>query len=61
MALRGSISKTFVLNIAASYHGNGDAYALILILTDLRDINIIVQSLEKTKFDKRSNDEKLHS
>ncbi len=34
---------------------------LILILTDLRDINIIGQSLEKTKFTKRSNDEKPHS
>jgi len=35
--------------------------ALILILTDLKDINIIGQSLEKTKFTKRSNDEKPHS
>jgi len=23
----GSIHKTFVLNIATSYHGNGDAYS----------------------------------
>ena len=35
--------------------------AFILILTDLRDINIIGQSVEKTKFTKRSNDEKPHS
>jgi hypothetical protein len=35
--------------------------AFILMLTDLRDINIIGQSLEKTKFTKRSNDEKPHS
>jgi len=35
--------------------------AFILILTDLRDINIIGHSLERTKFTKRSNDEKPHS
>jgi hypothetical protein len=35
--------------------------AFMLMLTDLGDINIIGQSLEKTKFTKRSNDEKPHS
>jgi hypothetical protein len=35
--------------------------ANMLILTDLRDINIIGQSVERTKFTKRSNDEKPHS
>ena len=34
---------------------------LDLLLTDLRDINIIGHSLERTKFTKRSNDEKPHS
>jgi hypothetical protein len=34
---------------------------LIVILTDLKDINIISQSLERTKFTKRSDNEKSNS
>jgi hypothetical protein len=34
---------------------------LRVILTDLKDINIISQSLERKKFAKRSDNEKSHS
>lgn len=34
--------------------------AFIVILTDLKDINIISQSFDKKKFTKRSDNAKLH-
>ncbi len=32
----GNIPKTFVLNIATSYHGNGDAYVANLEMSKVR-------------------------
>ncbi len=32
----GSIPKTFVLNMATSYHGNGDAYVANLEMSKVR-------------------------